>query len=127
MVEKTGLAGLRILVVEDWFPVAQQIQARLEELECIVVGPVPRLRKALSMARSEELDGAILDVDLNGERVYPVAAELQRRGIPFIFATGYQSPHVPAELRDAPRLEKPYTFDALINIMREVFGPKHGG
>lgn len=117
-------AGMRILVVEDWWVVAEELRARLERLRCRVVGPVPTLQKAVQLAQSETLDGAILDVDLNGNRVYPVAETLMQRGIPFIFATGFDSPHVSAHFQGVVQLRKPYSFEELEAAVREVFKPK---
>jgi CheY-like chemotaxis protein len=114
--------GLRILVVEDWWIVAQELRARLEQLECDVVGPAPSLEKALALASTATFDGAILDVDLNGKRVYPVADLLVARGIPFFFATGFDSPHVTDSYRDIPQLRKPYAFRELQDMMSGVFG-----
>lgn len=114
--------GLRILVVEDWWVVAEELRVRLERLSCLVVGPVPNLEKGVRLAETEVLDGAILDVDLNGNRVYPVAEALHRRGIPFIFATGFDSPHVCSHYSSVPQLRKPYSFEELEAAMRLVFG-----
>jgi DNA-binding response OmpR family regulator len=115
--------GMRILVVEDWWVVAEELRARLERLQCQVVGPVPTLQKAVRLAESEKLDGAILDVDLNGNRVYPVADVLIRRGIPFIFATGFDSPHVSSHYQGIPQLRKPYSFEELESAVQEAFQP----
>ena len=113
----------RILVVEDWWVVAEELRARLERLKCVVVGPVPSLQKGVLLAENEELDGAILDVDLNGHRVYPIADVLLRRGIPFIFATGFDSPHVSSHYKDIPQLRKPYSFEELEAAVRAAFRP----
>ena len=105
------LRGRRILVVEDWLVVAQEIETLLEDLGCTVVGAVPRLAEALHCARSEPIDAAVLDVNLNDEEVYPVADELLLRGIPFVFMTGYDEHAMPPEFRNWPRLEKPFSAD----------------
>ena len=86
---------------------AMLLQDILEELGCIVV-KAGRLAKAVEMAETNAFDGAILDVNLAGEEVYPVAERLKRRSIPFIFTTGYQKEIVPAEYRDLLVLAKPY-------------------
>ena len=112
--------GLRILVVEDWWIVAQELRARLEQLECEVIGPAPSVDKAISLASSSELDGAILDVDLNGKRVYPVADLLASKGIPFFFATGFDSPHVTDAYRDVPQEVSGITFDFVAAAVVEV-------
>lgn len=110
---KPDLSGLRILVVEDWLLVADEIEWMLEQLGCQVIGPVPRLSLALAMIKRERIDGAILDVNLGDEPVFPVADELRRRHVPFIFATGYDRGVFPPEYADHPRLSKPFSLREL--------------
>lgn len=107
------LEGLRILIVEDWLPLAVEAKDRLEGAGARVVGPVGRLGRALELAEHADLDVALLDIDLNGERVYPVAYTLQKRGIPFILTTGFGSPGVPPDLDTEPLLEKPFDYTDL--------------
>jgi DNA-binding response OmpR family regulator len=76
------LNGLRILVVEDTFLVADSISSALQLRGCLVVGPVPRVQPALELARTEVIEGAILDVNLAGELSFPVADALIERHIP---------------------------------------------
>jgi CheY-like chemotaxis protein len=101
--------GLRVLVVEDEMLVAMDIAALLQDIGCRVVGPAGTLAVALPLACDEELDAAILDVNLENKGVEPVAAELARRNIPFVFATGYVRDDLPVRFRDRPVLEKPFT------------------
>jgi CheY-like chemotaxis protein len=115
------LEGLRVLLVEDVLLVAQEIQSMLEHLGCVVVGPVPRLDRAVERARNDSIDGAILDVNLKGEEAYPVADELMLRSIPFVFSTGYDAHTVPPEFRNFPRLQKPFSLQELAAIMQEAF------
>jgi two-component system, response regulator PdtaR len=98
----------RVLVVEDEMLVALDLEAALRGLGYEVVGPYPRLDKAVAAARGEALDGAILDVNLNGQEVFPAADELAARGIPFLLATGYAAAVIPECYRDRPRLKKPF-------------------
>jgi len=124
MPERDGLMsmhGKRILVVEDWLVVAQEIETLLTELGCTVVGAIPRLSAALEYARKEPLDAAILDVNLNDEEVFPVADELLMRGIPFIFMTGYDEQALPPEFREWPRLEKPFSAEDFTRSLRQAF------
>jgi CheY-like chemotaxis protein len=100
---------MRVLVVEDKLLVALDIAALLEDIGCVVVGPVGTQSAALSMARNEPLDAAILDVNLEAGSIEPVAAELVRRQIPFAFATGYVRADLSPPFRDRPVLEKPFT------------------
>ena len=104
-----SLAGCRILVVEDEMLIAVMIEETLQDLGCVVVGPVAKLDAALRLARDEALDAAILDVTIRGGQVYPVAEHLLARGIPFVLASGYGDWALPESLQDQPRLTKPFT------------------
>jgi DNA-binding response OmpR family regulator len=116
-----GLAGMRVLVAEDETPLAMEIVEVLNEQGCIIVGPVARLDEAMAAAREEPLDWAILDVNLRGGYVFPAAELLLRRGISFLFATGYEDLRLfPVHLREVPRLEKPYGMNDLISRARTV-------
>ncbi len=105
--------ALRVLVVEDEMAIALLMQSMLVGFGCTVLGPVARLDKAIEVAQHEAIDVAILDVNINGREVYPVAATLSARGIPFIFATGYGKAGLRAPYRDCPTLQKPYREDDL--------------
>lgn len=103
-----SLAGRRILLVEDEYMIAVDLADALARLGAEVVGPVPTLERALALATSPApLDGAVLDVSLHGELVFPVADALLARGVPFVLATGYDEWVVPEAYRDVPRHEKP--------------------
>jgi CheY-like chemotaxis protein len=116
------LEGLRILVVEDAFPVAELIGGMLGTLRCEVVGPVGRLNRAVQMAREAPIDGAILDVNLGGTDVAPVAEELEARGLPFFFATGYEGvADLPPKFHGRPALKKPFTLRDFGEMMTAVF------
>jgi CheY-like chemotaxis protein len=104
-------AGLNVLVVEDETLVLFNLEDVLAELGCIVVGPAMRVDQAAELAAAAETDVAILDVNLAGQPVFPVAAALAARGVPIIFATGYGRAGLPAEWQDRPVLVKPYTAD----------------
>lgn len=118
MVER-DLVLLRILVVEDEFLVALALEEALSIFECETVGPVGRMDEALFLARTERLDGAILDVNVHGLRTYPVAEELRARGIPFIFSTGYETLDPP--FADAEKLKKPFDIKQLESVIRSAF------
>ena len=104
---------LKALVVEDESIVAMDIENMLEEMGCVVVASVPRLVKALKLAATLELDLAVLDINIAGEVVYPLAFHLARRGVPFLFTTGYSTASLPPELRDRPLLRKPVALPGL--------------
>jgi len=81
-------------------------------------GPVAHLADAAKLAREASLDGAVLDVNLAGERSFPVAAILRERHVPYVFLAGYDSDDVfPPEYRQAPRLGKPFRYQDLIDLM----------
>ena len=117
------LRGARILVVEDSCLVAHMIAAQLGECGCTVVGPARRLDAALSLAASERLDGALLDIDLAGEESFPVARLLQARGVRFAFLTGYSDILLPDEFAGVPCLTKPFTYANFMRLVAGRFGP----
>lgn len=79
-----GLSGRRILVVEDEVIVAWMLEDMPGQLGCAVVGPATRIDRPLAIIGTEDLDAAVLDVNLNGEKSYPVADTLAARGMPFV-------------------------------------------
>ena len=89
------LAGKRVLVVEDEMLVSLLVEDMLADAGCVVVGPFARLPAALAAARVEAVDVALLDVNVAGEMVFPVAYALEERGIPFLFVTGYGQAALP--------------------------------
>jgi len=102
------LRGRRLLVVEDEYMMAEDLRRDLEKAGAQVVGPVPSVADALTvLAREEAIDGAILDVNLRGEKAYPVADALRERAIPFVLATGYEQWALPEAYKDVPRCDKP--------------------
>jgi CheY-like chemotaxis protein len=116
------LEGLRVLVVEDNLLLAEVTKILLEDSGCEVVGPAGWLQRGLELAGQEPLDGAILDINLHGEMSFPIAEVLHRRGVPFIFVTGYEDRSiVPMAFRSAPRLDKPAPEEHLIEAMVATF------
>ena len=119
------LQGIRVLLVEDQMIVAMQIEDMLHAAGCEVVGPVGTLQAAIALAHEEALDLAVLDVNLDGEKVYLAAEELQARGIPFILATGYGESTLPEKWRNQPRLNKPFRREQLEQFLSSVTGRSH--
>ena len=99
----------RILLVEDDFLVGLSIKTILERIGCEVLGPIPSVTKALDALQQEEIDAAVLDINIIGGTSVPVAERLQEQHRPFVFVTGYQSPNhlLPQMLREVTRLNKP--------------------
>ncbi len=107
------LQGLRVLVVEDELLVAMLIEEYLIELGCVVAGSVRRVAKGLETIAQSEIDAAVLDVNVAGESVSPLADVLAQRGVPFIFASGYGAKGVEARWADRPVLQKPFSPEDL--------------
>jgi len=110
------LKGRRLLVVEDEYLIAADLTASLESLGVEVIGPAASVEEALSFIENNggRLDGAVLDINLRNERVYPVADALTALGVPFVFTTGYDAVAVPAAYARAPRCEKPIDETQLV-------------
>lgn len=110
-----SLSGLRLLVVEDEMLIALMIEEMLRDLGHAVVGPIGGVRPALQLLeeRAAELDGAVLDVNLNGETVYPVADALRARDLPFVFVTGYDPTGIEGRYAAVPVLQKPFRPEQL--------------
>jgi two-component sensor histidine kinase/CheY-like chemotaxis protein len=108
-----GLSGKRILVVEDESLISMFMKDVISELGAGVVGPVNTLDDGYTVARSEAIDGAILDLNLGGTQTYPLAEILAARGVPFVFLTGYDSDSVDRRYSHIPVLQKPIEFDTL--------------
>src|SRR5438067_13075707 len=118
----TALAGKRILVVEDEALVAMMLEDMLAELGCEVVGPAMRLEEGLELARLNGLDAAVLDINLAGERSYPIADLLEERGVPHAFVTGYGHSGRPG--KEDRVLQKPYREPQLRAVLAELLAPR---
>jgi CheY-like chemotaxis protein len=102
------LNGLRILVAEDEYFIAEEIVELFEEAGANVIGPAQTVDDAMALVSAgKPLHGAVLDISLHGEMVFPVADELVRRGVPFVFTTGYDESTLPARFSTVTRCEKP--------------------
>jgi DNA-binding response OmpR family regulator len=115
-----GLDGLRVLVVEDEMLVSMLVEDMLTEFGCAIVGPAPDLDQAMSLANDAELDAAILDVNVGGRQIFPVADQLKARGIPFAFASGYGEAGLVEAHRGAPVLQKPFRQGDLERVLKEL-------
>ena len=115
-----SLQALRVLIVEDEMLVAMELEEALKSCGCLVIGPASRIRHALQLAREAEIDAAVLDVNVAGEKVFPVAEVLARRGVPFVFATGYGASGIDDVYRNSPILQKPYPEAALAAALADA-------
>ncbi len=115
---ETTLEGRRIFVVEDELVITMLLQDMFEELRCEVVSLASRFQDALDKAKTLSFEVAILDVNLNGQRTFPIAEALTERGLPFVFATGYGAAAVPENFRNAPVLQKPFRLADLERAVR---------
>lgn len=120
MTDTAKLAGLRVLVVEDEMMVSMLIEDMLTDLGCSVVGPASRLDEAIELAKTSELDCAVLDVNLGGQPIFPLADLLRERGKPFAFATGYGDAGVRDVDKGTPVLQKPFREGDLARVLGEL-------
>jgi CheY-like chemotaxis protein len=111
------LSALKVLVVEDEALVSMLVEDMLGDLGCVVVGPAAELDEALKLASTADLDAALLDVNLGGRPIFPVADVLRARGIPFAFASGYGEAGLSEDYRGAPVLQKPFREADLRRIL----------
>jgi CheY-like chemotaxis protein len=115
--DTAGLKGRRVFIVEDEMLVSMLIEDILEDFGCTVVGPAGKLEQALALAQSEQIDIAILDVNLGGTRSFPVADILAKRGVPFIFASGYGDLELEEPHKGRLVIQKPFSPEAIGEIL----------
>lgn len=118
------LNGKRVLLVEDETLVAMLVEDMLVDEGCVIAATATRLAEAKALAADPtlEIDLAILDVNLAGEPVFPVAEILARRGVLFAFATGYGAGGLPESWRERPVLQKPFTAAEVRAVLEKVVG-----
>ncbi len=119
----------RILVVEDELLIAMMLADALEDLGCEVVGPANRLGEAIELASSPRLDGALVDLNLRGEGVWPLVDLLLARGVPLVLCTGYDpAGSIPDRYAGPPLLAKPFDADELKVVVADaILGPAAAG
>ncbi|ODA67435.1 putative transcriptional regulatory protein pdtaR [Methyloligella halotolerans] len=123
LADESRLSGKHILVVEDEALAALHLEDMLQELGCEVVGPAARVKHAIELLDQGSPDLAILDLNVAGELVYPVADTLAARGVPFLFATGLGIASLDENYRDRPVLQKPFAFSDLRDAMEASLVP----
>lgn len=120
----TALSNRRILVVEDEMMVMMLVEDALTEAGCDLL-MAGRVAQAMILAEVEAIDCALLDVSVAGEDIYPVAAILSRRNIPFVLSTGYGRASLPKEYRDRPMLPKPYAPEQVSRAVADALAAVH--
>ena len=113
----TGLTGRSVFLVEDEVMIRMMVADMLEELGYTIAAEAGDITEAMRLAQATEFDIAILDVNVNGKVITPVAELITARNRPFIFATGYGSSGLPPEYRDRPALQKPFQLETLAQVI----------
>ena len=122
--DKRPLNGLRVMVVEDEYLLADDLAFSLSSIGATVLGPVATVQEATALIDGDAaFDVAILDVNLRGDMVFPVADALIERGIPFAFATGYDRWTLPARFVERPWIDKPSTGEQIAATLGALVKP----
>jgi len=112
------LNGARVMIVEDEMLVAVLIEDFLSDHGCQIVGPASTVAEALALIESAPLDAAVMDLNIAGEKVFPVAEALERRGVPFLIVSGYGQSAMPADRPNWRVCQKPFKGDELVGMLR---------
>lgn len=119
------LKDYRILVVEDESLVAMLLETILEDMGCVPIGAASSVDEGLAFVANEaRIDGALLDVNVAGTEIFPVAEALKARGVPFVFSTGYGSGGLPDHWKDNPTIQKPFTEATVRDALMKALGAK---
>jgi CheY-like chemotaxis protein len=116
--------GKRVLIVEDDAMIRMLLEDMLGELGYIIAAEAARIDEALDAVKTGEFDLAILDINISGESISPVAEVLAARGTPFVLATGYAERGLPDLYRDCPTLKKPFAIDSLERMLQSLIESK---
>ena len=119
------LSGRRILVIEDEYFLADDISRALRSAGAEIAGPVGEVDEAFPILNSGGiLDGAVLDVNLRSETVFPVAQELRARQVPFVFTTGYDKVSIAPQFHDVMLWEKPIDMAAMVRGLARLIADR---
>lgn len=116
----TPLDGIRVLVVEDEYYLADDLSRTLVGAGAEVVGPVSSLEDAQEKVDERRFECAILDMNLRGDFAFPIAEKLQQESVPFVIATGYNQASLPKALTSAPRIEKPFSPHQIVEVLTRL-------
>lgn len=114
---ETKTPGNSVFLVEDEVMIRMMVADMLEELGYSVAAEAGDIGEAVRLAATTAFDIAILDVNVNGKVISPVAEVIRARNLPFVFATGYGAQGLPEEYRDRPTLQKPFQMDSLAQVL----------
>jgi CheY-like chemotaxis protein len=114
--------GCSVFLVEDEVMIRMMVAEMLEDLGYVVVAEASDIESAVPLAQSARFDVAILDVNVNGKVVTPVAQAIEARRLPFVFVTGYGVQGIPEEFRDRPALQKPFQMATLAGMIEDALG-----
>jgi CheY-like chemotaxis protein len=117
MTETKDWNGLRVLVVEDEAMVSMLVEDMLLDLGCEIVGPAARIPAALDLASNADIDAAVLDVNVAGQAIWPVADALSARGVPIVFTTGYGESGLQGAYVNHDVVQKPFQIDDLVRAL----------
>lgn len=117
------LSGRNILIVEDEALVAMLLETILEDMGCTPVGPASTVDEGLALIEGgATIDAALLDVNVAGVKIFPIAEALAARSIPFVFSTGYGESGLPDAWRGHPTLQKPFSEVAVQEALMTALG-----
>ncbi len=117
LTSEAGLKGLRILVAEDEYLLADDVCDALMQAGAHVVGPVPSVDGAARLIEGEAIDAALLDINLRGEMVFAIADMLSAQGVPFAFLTGYDPATLPERYASVRAIQKPARAEDIVGLI----------
>jgi DNA-binding NtrC family response regulator len=113
----SDLEGARVLVVEDEYFIADDLVRALRAAGGQAVGPAGSLDHARTLLDQEEIDAAILDINLHGEMAFPLISDVRERGLPCVVMSGYSPDSLPESVRQVPNLEKPVDYERVVQSL----------
>lgn len=119
-IAKTDAHKRAVLLVEDEVMIRLMVSDMLEDLGYSIAGEAGDIDEAVRLVQATDFDVAILDVNVNGKVISPVAEAVRLRGKPFVFATGYGAQGLPEKFRDRPALQKPFQMDTLARVIEDA-------